>query len=145
MHNLKYCFMQVNSKWVEIILSGEKRMKYAPRFVGGIGKIIFLRENKAKGKNGGGCRVALILGHPFQKTRDNPCTDKFVQEWGCGNYKNAFPIHFVLMFPEFVFDPLTFKQGSVPGVLKASSTSDLAKCRSALHSPLLRVMSYISV
>ena len=144
-NNLKYFFMQVDRKWVELILSGEKRIKYAPRFVAGIGKIIFLRQNKGKANNGGSYRVALILGHPFEKTSDNPCTDKFVQEWGCGKYKNAFPIHFVLIFPEFFFDPLTYKQGSVPGLLKASSTSDLAKCRAALHSPSLQVIPYIIV
>ena len=143
-HHL-FFFMQVQPKWVDLIVSGGKLMKYAPSFVGAIGKIIFLRANKGRVKKGytnkgGACRAAMVVGAPFHRDVD---PDKFVAEWGCAKYKNAYPIHFVLKFPQFWFDPLTYKQGCVPGLLKASSVSDLAKCRSALRSPKLKVACHL--
>lgn len=145
--HLNLFFMQVDSEWVDLILSEEKKIKYAPWFVAAIGKILLLRENQKKAKKGnaqkgtlspgGFCRAALVLGHPFQKDKDPV---KFLESWGCRNYKNGFPIQFILLFPPFFMNPLTYKQGSIPGVI---SKSDLANCLSALNSPRLRVISYL--
>lgn len=147
--HLNLFFMQVDSEWVDLILSEEKKIKYAPWFVAAIGKILLLRENQSiakKGKAqkgtpspGGFCRAALVVGHPFQKDKD---PTKFLDSWGCRNYKNGFPIQFILIFPPFVMNPITYKQGSTPGQV---SKSDLAKCLSALNSPRLRVISYLDV
>ena len=106
--HLHIFFMQVDSQWVDLILSQEKKIKYAPWFVAAIGKILLLRENQKKAKKGnaqkgtlspgGFCRAALVLGHPFQKDKDPV---KFLESWGCRNYKNGFPIQFILLFPPF--------------------------------------------
>ena len=122
-------YMPVLCKWnqkVRVI----KNIKYAPHFISGVGRILFLRQNVEKKGGGlpGNCDTAIVVGHGIRKTSDT--LHLFIDEWGCGKYLYGYHIRLVLKFPNFHFSMNSCKSGSVPGLLV--DKVDLQKCIDAI-------------